>query len=221
MDRRGWTLLALVVIALALATAGVGFALAARDLRAVGEDVGAWTNPRTDVRPLAPTLLRKTRELARLETASMQLEQRVLGQRGTDGTWGWVGERLLFIAHGEVTAGVDLASLADDALTVSDDGTVEVRLPQATIHHVGLDEQASFVANRERGWFGIPDADLETQARREAVRVLEQAALSDGILARAQDQAESVVRSLLLAAGAPSVAFSVEPLPSPKTEEVP
>lgn len=225
MDRRGWTLLAVVVVAVALAVAAVGFAFAARDLRAFGQDVAAWTHPPTTVRPLAPTLLRKTRDLARLETASVELEQRVMGQRGTDGTWGWIGERLVFVARGEVTAGVDLDALAADALVVAPDGTVTVRLPPTTIHHVDLDEQASFVAARERGWFGIPDADLESEARRKAVQVLERAALDDGILGRAQSRAEDVVRSLLLTAGAPAVQFvpATRPVsrPSPPTEEVP
>ncbi|MCB9672125.1 MAG: DUF4230 domain-containing protein [Alphaproteobacteria bacterium] len=192
---------------LALAVAGVGFAVGARELAGLGARVTDLVDPPTHVGPDRAAVLRGVRELARLESAALELEQAVAGQRGTDGTWLWVGERILFVARGEVTAGVDLGALAEDGVRVDPDGTVHVRLPDTEIWRVDLDEEASFVARRERGWFGIPDADLETQARREAVRALRQAAEDQGIRDTARRSAETSVRELLVAAGAPAVVF--------------
>lgn len=190
-----------------LAVAGVGFAFAARDLRQVTTEMGDWVSPATEVRPSRAALVTAVQSLARLETAVVSLEQQVVGQRGSDGSWGWVGERMVFMARGEVTAGVDLALLDASHVVVAPDGTVTLGLPPVEVWRVDLDEEASFVQVRERGWFGVPDPDLESQARREAVRVLRQAALDADVLGTAEAGAEQAIRALLLQTGATRVVF--------------
>ena len=164
-------------------------------------------DPPVRMGPDRAAVVKSVRGMARLESAVLELEQRVVGQRGTDGAWYWLGERIVFVARGEVTAGIDLGELEDDDVWVDPDGTVHLRLPEAAIWRVDLDEDASFVEARERGWFGVSREDFESQARREAVRLLRRAAEDEALTKTATTAAEDAVRGLLLQAGAPDVVF--------------
>lgn len=206
MGLRNAMIAAVALIAL-IAAMLFGYALAsAGDLHRLSTVAEQWLSPKTTIRHDPIVLTHRVRQLARLETASVELEQRFRGQRGNEQTWAWVGERLELRARGEVVAGVDLGKLADGAIEV-DGATVWVALPPAELWRVDLDEQASFIEARERGWFGVPDPHLETQVRREAEVALGEEALRGGILERADAQAEAAIRELLGAAGVGDVRF--------------
>ncbi|MEZ4316459.1 MAG: DUF4230 domain-containing protein [Myxococcota bacterium] len=196
-----------LVVVLGLGALIGGAWVASEDVRAAVRLADAWVNAPETIRPDPVALVRGVQELARLETASVQIEQHVRGQRGTDGTWSLVGERLDFVARAEVTAGVDLARLTESDLEVDAEGRVVVRLPPSEIWHVTLDEEQSFVALRERGWLGWPDAQLESRVRQEAVKAVREAAEAQGIRDRADAKAQQVVRELLEGAGVPEVRF--------------
>ncbi|MEZ4323549.1 MAG: DUF4230 domain-containing protein, partial [Myxococcota bacterium] len=66
---------------------------------------------------------------------------------------------------------------------------------------------ATFVASRERGWLGWPDKDLESAVRKEAVDSLREFALEQGILDKADAQAQAVIEDLLKAGGVERVVF--------------
>lgn len=207
-ERRKTLLAVLVVLAaLFLAIAGVGFAVGAGELAGVGHRMADLVDPPVRMGPDRAAVVKSVRGMARLESAVLELEQRVVGERGKDGSWYWLGERIVFVARGEVTAGVDLADLEEDDVWVDPDGTVHLRLPPAAIWRVDLDEEASFVQARERGWFGVPKADFESQARREAVRLLRKAAEKEELPKTADREARDAVRALLEQAGAPRVVF--------------
>ena len=201
----GWVALAVVSVAVLLG--GVGLWYASGDLRAMARLADAVLNPEEHIRPDPVALVRGVRELARLETAEVDVEQRVRAQRGSESTWSWIGERMELVARGRVVAGVDLADLSDDAITVDDTGTVHVQLPAAEVLSVSVDEEQTYVADRERGWLGWPDDQLESRVRREAVKVLREAALREGVLVDADAQAQRVVDTLLRQAGAEAVVF--------------
>ena len=198
-------LLLLVLVPLVIAAMSLGLWIVTGDARALARTADALLNPPERIVPSASILVHEVNRLARLETASLVVEQRVRGQRGTDGTWSWLGERMEFVARGEVVAGVDLTKLQPSDLVVDEQGNVQVRLPAAEIWHVDFDEQSSFVALRERGWLGWPDPDFETRIRREAERSLQEQAERRGILELADEQAATVVTDLLLRGGAHGV----------------
>lgn len=207
MDRRVGAGIAIGLVLAAVFAGGLALGLAGTGLPGALRAVDALLDPPTRVAPDSRVLVREVRQLARLETARLTLEQRVVGQRGTDETWGWVGERLELIARGEAVAGVDLALLGEQDVSVGADGGVTVRLPPAELWDVHLDEEGSRVASRERGWFAWTDPQLEGLARKEAVRSLRAEALALGIEDQARVGAEDAVRALLLAAGAEHVRF--------------
>jgi hypothetical protein len=60
-----------------------------------------------------------------------------------------------------------------------------------------LDNEKTRVYSRDTGLFSSPDPNLETQVRQEGERQLQQAALQDGILKSADENARNSVQSIL------------------------
>jgi hypothetical protein len=148
------------------------------------------------------------RTLARLETVSYHIE-RVIDLRDQQSLlFGLVKtqDAILFIAVGEVTAGVDLSELTEGDVQVDKaNDRVVVTLPPARILSVRLDNEHSWVFSRTTDVLAKRQEDLETRARREAESTLEQAAIGGGILDRARESAESTVTSLIRSLGYSSV----------------
>lgn len=149
-----------------------------------------------------PAVITQMRELGRLESASYTVEKVLEGgvDQGNDLLNLLLGDRLLFIAHGEVIAGVDLTELADKDVVVSDDRqSVTLRLPPARVLTQRLDNELSRVYDREQGLLTKGDPDLESRVRREAESAVLLAACEGGILAQAELNAQRQVQILLLA----------------------
>jgi hypothetical protein len=149
-----------------------------------------------------PAVITQIRELGRLETASYTVEKVLEGgvDQGNDLLNLLLGDRLLFIAHGEVIAGVDLTELGDEDVTVSDDRqSVTLRLPPARVLTQRLDNELSRVYDREQGLLTKGDPDLESQVRLDAERAVLAAACEGGILDQAELNARRQVQILLLA----------------------
>ena len=149
-----------------------------------------------------PPVITQIRELGRLETASYTVEKVLEGgvDQGNALLNLLLGDRLLFIAHGEVIAGVDLTELRDEDVTVSDDRhSVTLRLPPARVLTQRLDNELSRVYDRSQGWLTKGDPELESRVRQEAERAVLIAACDGGILSQAELNAQRQVQILLLA----------------------
>ncbi len=113
-------------------------------------------------------------------------------------------ERILLIIQATVTAGVDLAELRPDHISVRDDGGVVVRLPEAQLLHVAVDEKETRVWDRQTTWWTpwVPySKDLEQKARLQGLEAIRSAAIEMGILRQAEQNAQDAVRGLLELAG--------------------
>jgi hypothetical protein len=150
---------------------------------------------------ISPAVITSIRELAELTTVEMT--EYSIVEKGTDEGWlQWArGDSVRLMAVARIGAGVDLAGLTDDDITVSETGRVSVTLPQAEIHYVAIDEEATQVLGRDKGLFTKGDPQLESEARRIAETKLSQAALDNGILVDAEDSAVSALTSLLIGLG--------------------
>lgn len=105
-------------------------------------------------------------------------------------------DKLMLVAVGYVTAGIDLSKLTQD--DVSQDGNViHITLPAPELFDCFFSEPESYVASRETGFFAAPSPDLDMQARRYAIRIFRDSALEKGILSDASGQAEKVMSNLL------------------------
>lgn len=117
------------------------------------------------------------------------------------------GESVVLIATGEVRAGVNLDELREGDVSV-EEGRVTMDLPEPEILSAALDEEETRVYDRDQGLLNFdPDEDLETEARREAVRRLEDSARENGILEQAEENAQTSLRAFVQSLGFEEVEF--------------
>ena len=195
-------------------------------IRAANSDmktqVAEVLHPTPTILPDPVTIVNEVKVLARLETIQYTVEKVVTAETGQEILGELFGDRLLLIAHGVVIAGVDLSDLSRDDISISD-GVVMVDLPDPEIFIATLDNQKSSVYDRETGLFRKSDPDLETLARQAAEQEIYLAAMEDGILQQANDNAEIFIERLLDDLGYEDVIFApyipqALPTPTPITE---
>ena len=163
-------------------------------------------NPTPTVLPDPISIIHDVRTLARLETIQYSIEKVVTANSGRQDLEILFGDSLIFVAHGTVIAGIDLADLGPDDLWL-DSGTLYVRLPEPQIFIATLDNDKSYVYDRDTGLFTKGNIDLETLARQAAEEEIEKAAMEDGILDLAQTNAEYYLSRLFQTLGYPLVIF--------------
>ena len=163
-------------------------------------------NPTPTIIPDPVTIIHEIRSLARLETIKFSLEK-IITAETRQGAFEWlVGDRLIFVAHAEVIAGIDLAKLEPEDLKVKN-SVLYVQLPEPEVFLTDLDNDQSYIYDRETGIFTHGEVDLETLARREAEKEIEESAVEDGILELAQQNAEAFLDRLFRDLGFPEVVF--------------
>jgi len=173
---------------------------------AIATQSALFFNPTPTVLPDPVTIIYEIRSLARLETAQYSMEKIITAETGQNEFGFLFGDKLLFVAHGKVIAGVDLEKLMPEDLWVQN-GILYVRLPAAEIFITTLDNDLSYVYDRETGILRRGEVNLETLARQAAVREIEKAALADGILEWAQLNAEAYLSRLFRSLGYSDVIF--------------
>lgn len=170
--------------------------------------VGAWnrlasmmTGRSTRVDTSTPAVVEKIRQLSRLETVDYSIDKVVEGSRQNPYLPNFlVGDKLLLVAHGDVIAGVDLSQL--QAADVAVDGShVRVRLPPAQVLGTRLDNSHTRVYSRMTGLLVEADPNLESEVRQAAEDQFTQAALADGVLEKARQNARASVTALLRGLG--------------------
>jgi hypothetical protein len=171
--------------------------------------VAEFLHPTPTIIPDPVTIINQIRPLARLETIQYTVEKVITAEVGQNALSGLFGDRLLFVGHGYVIAGVDLSKLRSNDL-VHEDGILIVSLPQSEVFVATLDNDKSYVYDRDTGLLTHGDINLETTARQAAEAQIEQAAIEDGILQQAQSNAETYLESLLHELGYTQVSFRMQ-----------
>ena len=173
---------------------------------AVATEVREILNPTPTIIADPATIVLQVRPLARLETASYTIEKVITAESG-EGPLGFLfSDRLLLVAHGQVIAGVDLARIAEEDVRVVGE-SVFITLPAAEVFVYTLDNEQTYIYDRDTAILG-QNVELETLARQAAEREILNAALEDGILSLAQDNAEDYVEGLMRALGFTEVIFT-------------
>jgi hypothetical protein len=148
-----------------------------------------------------PAVVRQIQQLRRLETVIYRMDKVVAGGREHPYLPPVLaGEKLILMVHGEVVAGVDLGRLGSGDVRVTGK-TVEIKLPPPEIFSARLDSARTRVYSRDTGLFSRTDPNLETLVRREAERDLREAAMKDGILQAAGQNAATTLATLLRGLG--------------------
>jgi Protein of unknown function (DUF4230) len=144
-----------------------------------------------------PTVVRQIQSLQRLETVSYTMDKIISGEHANAYLPKFLaGDRLLLMVHGEVVGGINLASLGPGDVQIHGQ-QISIHLPAAEVFTTRIDSARTKVYSRDTGLFSSPDPNLESEVREEAERELQQAALQDGILKTAADNARSTISSML------------------------
>ncbi|RLD07164.1 MAG: hypothetical protein DRI32_01430 [Chloroflexi bacterium] len=163
-------------------------------------------HPTPTIIPDPITIIHEVRSLARLETIQYSIEKVITAEIG-QGTFDFLfGDRLLFVAHGIVIAGIDMEKLGPENMQL-ENGALYVTLPPAEVFIATLDNEKSYVYDRDTGVLSQGDTNLETTARQAAEAEIYKAALEDGILDLAQQNAEHFLEKFFAALGYENVIF--------------
>lgn len=170
-----------------------------------------FTSPaKVDVRAGA---LQQIRAASELTTAVFAMEAIVPTQQDRELGGVVLGTtKLLYIAYGEVRAGVDLNQIEAQNITVNGD-TVQVQLPPPQVLDAKLDVNRSQVYEYNRGFLGLgPDnaPTLQTLAQQQALQKIVSTACNTGLMQTARDRAQQVVTHLLSGAGYNQVSVTVQ-----------
>jgi hypothetical protein len=159
----------------------------------LGTQVSELLHPTPTIIPDPVTIISEVQALARLETIRYTVEKVITAETNQGSLAALFGDRLLFVAHGYVIAGIDMNKIKPEDLQL-DGEVLKVRLPAAEVLVATLDNDKSYVYDRQTGLFTQGDPNLETQARQVAEQEILKAAIADGILDNAATNAQTYLR---------------------------
>jgi hypothetical protein len=172
----------------------------------ISTQVSKLLHPTPTIIPDPVTIIREVQSMARLETIQYTVEK-VITAEINQGVFGPLfGDRLLFVARGYVIAGVDLSVMKTEDLRL-EDGVLYVNLPDTEVFVATLNNDESYVYDRTTGILRKSDQDLETNARQVAEAEILNAAVEDGILLQAEQNAEVYLERLFNTLGYKEVVF--------------
>jgi hypothetical protein len=155
-----------------------------------------------------PTVVDRIQRLQRLETVIYTMDKIVTGAKENPFLPNFLaGDRLLMLVHGEVVAGIDFSGLKPGDVRV-EGKQIRLHIPPPQIFSSRIDSARTRVYSRQTGLLVPTDQNLETQVRQEAERQLQEAAMADGILRNAQQNAASTITSLLQGLGFEKIDFN-------------
>ena len=173
---------------------------------AMQTQVAELLHPTPTIIPDPVTYITEIRALARLETIQYSVEKVITAEQGQGAFSFLFGDKLLFVAHGLVIAGIDMGKLQPENMRY-EGSVLYVTLPPAEIFITTLDNDKSYVYDRETGILTQGVTDLETLARQAAEEEILKAAMEDGILTQAQVNAEAFLIKFFAALGFPNTIF--------------
>jgi len=170
-----------------------------------------WLNPpppepQVDVQSV---VVQQVQGLSELSTAMFTMQAVVPTRRDRVFAGYTVGSTtLLYIAQGQVRAGVDLSQISREDVQLAGDRSLTLQLPPPQILDSKIDVTRSQVYDYDRGFLGLgPDAapELQQAAQTETLEQIILAACTEGILQEANTRAQLAVTQLLTTTGYTSV----------------
>jgi hypothetical protein len=196
-----------ILLGAAIALAVVGLAVWLWTGMGFLQLIGLFRGGTTVINVNQPTVVRQIQQLQRLETVSYTMDKIISGERNNTYLPKFLaGDRLLLVVHGDVIAGVDLGKVQPADVSVRG-RAISLRIPAAEIFTTRIDNARTRVYSRDTGLFSAPDPNLESEVREEAERQLQQAALQDGVLKTADQNARTTLSRMLTGLGFEQVEF--------------
>jgi len=174
--------------------------------QSLSTQVSDLLHPTPTIIPDPVTIIHDVQALSRLETIRYTIEKVITAEENQGALKLFIGDKLLFVAHGYVIAGIDMSKIQPGDLWL-ENGVLNVRLPAAEVLVVTLDNNKSYVYDRQTGLLTSGDPNLETSVRQAAEDEIRKAALADGILDQAQANAQTSLRWFFESLGYKQVNF--------------
>jgi hypothetical protein len=178
---------------------------------AVSTQITELLHPTPIIIPDPVTIIHEVRSLARLETIQYTVEKVITAEIGQGAFAFLLQDRLLLVAHGFVIAGIDLEKLQPENMRL-DGKVLYVLLPEAEVFLASLDNEKTYVYERDTGILRQPIQNLETLARQSAEQEIRTAAIDDGILKLARQNAETFLNRFFRTLGYAEVIFTQKTL---------
>jgi hypothetical protein len=167
---------------------------------------------------MQPVLVQQLRSASELTTAVFAMQTVVPASRDrTIGGYTIGRTTLLYIAYGEVRAGVDLSALKPEDVQLMGN-SISIRLPPPQILDSKIDVTRSKIYDYDRGFLGLgPDAapQLQEFAEQETLGQIVSTACNQGVLQSANERAKLTVSQLLITAGYTTSNVETQP-PAPE-----
>lgn len=164
-----------------------------------------------------PSVIVAVRDLARLEGAEFRIERVISLSDKQDRLFGLIEAKdaILLVASGAVVAGADLSGLTEKDVEVDmAKRHVKIDLPSSQVLSARLDDEHTFVYQRDTDLLAERKESLESRARQEAERTLEEAAKKGGIVQRSNESIRRTVDSLVRSMGFTDVEVTVHGAPT-------
>ncbi len=183
-------------------------------LGGVGGFFGGLFNHKTSITvdTSSTAVVQQMKSLNRLESADFTIEKVISAYQHSDFLDGLYGGKVLFVAHADVVAGVDMSQMSEGDITVtlSTSNTLQatVHLPPAQIFNTTLDEKKSYIYSADaNSIFGSLDPKIFDIVRSTAQDEITKAATEQGILDQANKNARNAIELLLRRLGYTNVTF--------------
>jgi hypothetical protein len=200
--RTGWfrpfCLAVLILLLLNTCVVGGAIVLVIRQVISIPPGlIAALTGGQSPILVQGTTVLEKIQAVSQLTTTRFNYSSLISSERELPQILAALyGDKLVMIAVGHVTAGIDMRQLTKDSVS----GTGEVmtiKLPPPQLLDCFLDEQSSYVVSRDTGLFARPAPNLDVEARRYAARQFRDMAMKDEILNQVQANTKTVIQALV------------------------
>jgi hypothetical protein len=172
---------------------------------------GPTPTPQIDIGPI---VLNQVRGLSELTTTQMGMQTVVTASKSQNLGPFQFDTRLLYVAYGEVKAGIDLSLIGPADIIVQDNQTVTVTLPPPQILDSKIDVHRSYVYDYQQGIFSPQAPELQTEAERRALEQIIAGACQSDILEEANFRAELAITRLLSAMNLKDITVTTQ-MPEP------
>ena len=162
--------------------------------------------------PTPIVVISQIHPLGRLETTEFVMRTVIDLENEPGNMWERVfgTDKLMLIAEGEVVGGFDLSKISEEDIEVN--GTsVKLTLPPAEILYSRIDNERTYVYERQTGLFHRPDKTLESRARLLAEKSLTQWAEERDIYQKAEESGRIYLENFLRSLGFTKVDIEVRP----------
>jgi hypothetical protein len=171
----------------------------------------ATPSPTLTPTPTPIVVITHINALGRLETTEFAMQTVVDLENQPGNMWEQLvgSDKLLLVAEGEVVAGFDLSKVTDNDIAVQ--GThVTITLPVPEILYSRIDNNSTYVVERDTGFLVKPDLTLESRARQIAEQSLTDWAIERGIIQKAEEYGRIQIENLLRSLGFTNIIINVK-----------